>query len=113
MRRGPGTDAELVARARNGEVAAFDHLVRRHRTRLYELARYITDQTEAAQDVVQEALLRAFQSLASLRDGQRVAQWLNTIVRRQSIQWLRDGRHTPEPTESDALYSLVGGAALS
>jgi RNA polymerase sigma-70 factor (ECF subfamily) len=111
MRRGPGTDAELVERARRGEVAAFDHLVMRHRGRLYDIARHATGQAEAAQDVVQEALLRAFRSLDSLRDGARLGQWLNTIVRRQSIQWLRDGRRTPEPTESAALYSLVGAAA--
>ncbi len=111
MRRGPGTDAELVERARRGEVAAFDHLVMRHRGRLYDIARHITGQAEAAQDVVQEALLRAFRSLDSLRDGARFGQWLNTIVRRQSIQWHRDGCRTPEPTESAALYSLVGAAA--
>jgi RNA polymerase sigma-70 factor (ECF subfamily) len=111
MRPGPGTDAELVERARRGEVAAFDHLVMRHRGRLYDIARHITGQAEAAQDVVQEALLRAFRSLDSLRDGTRFGQWLNTIVRRQSVQWHRDGRRTPEPTESAALYSLVGAAA--
>jgi len=111
MRRGPGTDAELVARARSGEVAAFDSLVMRHRARLYDIARQTTGQPEAAQDVVQEALLRAFRSLHSLRDGDRFGQWLNTIVRRRSIQWLRDGRHTPQPTESEALYSLLGGVA--
>jgi RNA polymerase sigma-70 factor (ECF subfamily) len=111
MRGGPGTDAELVERARAGEVEAFDRLVMRHRGRLYDLARHITGQTEAAQDVVQEALLRAFRSLDSLRDGTRFGQWLNTIVRRQSLQWHRDGRRTPQPTESAALYSLVGAAA--
>jgi RNA polymerase sigma-70 factor (ECF subfamily) len=111
MRRGPGTDAELVERARSGEVAAFDRLVMRHRGRLYDIARQTTGQAEAAHDVVQEALLRAFRSLDTLRDGARFGQWLNTIVRRQSIQWHRDGRRTPEPTESGALYSLVGAAA--
>ncbi len=111
MTRAPGTDAELVARTRAGDMQAFDHLVRRHRSRLYDIARQATGQAEAAQDVVQEALLRAFRSLDSLRDGRRFGQWLNAIVRRQSIQWLRDGRRTPEPTESAALYSLVGAAA--
>ena len=111
MRSGPGTDAELVARARAGEVEAFDHLVMRHRGRLYDLARHATGQPEAAQDIVQEALVRAFRSLGSLREGERFGQWLNTIVRRQSIQWHRDGRRTPEPTEPTALYSLVGAGA--
>jgi len=113
MSRGPGTDAQLVERARSGEVAAFDRLVMRHRGRLYDIARQTTGQAEAAQDVVQEALLRAFRSLDSLRDGARFGQWLNTIVRRQSIQWLRDGRRTPQPTESAALYSLVGAGWVS
>ncbi len=71
MSRGPGTDAELVERAHRGEVAAFDRLVMRHRGRLYDIARHTTGQAEAAQDVVQEALLRAFRSLDTLRDGAR------------------------------------------
>jgi RNA polymerase sigma-70 factor (ECF subfamily) len=90
-------------------VAAFDRLVMRHRGRLYDIARRITGQAEAAHDVVQEALLRAFRSLDSLRDGARFGQWLNTIARRQSIQWLRDGRRAPETAEP--TYSLLGAIA--
>ncbi len=99
MDRKVGSDAELARRARKGDLNAFDRLIARHRVRLHGIAREITSDREAAQDVLQESLVRAFRSLASLRQNDRVGQWLNTIVRRQAQQWLRDGHRRPEPVD--------------
>ena len=85
-------DAELVAQAKAGEVAAFEQLVTRHRTRLYELARQLVSDREAAQDIVQEGLVRAFRALPALRETDRFGPWVNTIMRRLCQQWQRDGR---------------------
>jgi RNA polymerase sigma-70 factor (ECF subfamily) len=102
-----GTDAELVARAQEGDVRAFDRLAARHRARLYGIARRAVGDAEAAQDIVQDALVRAFRSLDSLRDGERLGAWVSTIVRRESARWLADGRRRPEPV-GDVL--LIGGS---
>ena len=109
MSRRRGTDAELVSRAGHGDLEAFDRLVMRHRSRLYGIARQVTGDAEAAQDVVQEGLVRAFRSLGALRDSDRLGQWLNTIVRRESTRWLRDGKRRPEPRELGVFY---GGASV-
>jgi RNA polymerase sigma-70 factor (ECF subfamily) len=108
------TDAVLVARAREGDLQAFERLVTRHRSRAYEIARQITHDAEAAQDVTQEALLQAFRSLEGLRDGERFGPWLNTIVRRQAQRWARDGRYREEPLDHALLLgSPVGMWAVS
>jgi RNA polymerase sigma-70 factor (ECF subfamily) len=110
MTRRAGTDAELVARTCQGDTQAFDGLVLRHRARLYDLARRITGRAEAAEDVVQEALLRAYRSLPSLREGDRFGPWLTTIVRREAIRWLREGRRR-SAGELDTVSVLAGGLA--
>ncbi|HUU54230.1 MAG TPA: sigma-70 family RNA polymerase sigma factor, partial [Armatimonadota bacterium] len=106
----PGTDAALVARSKAGELDAFDRLVMRHRSRLYGIARQITGESDAAQDVVQDAFVNAFRSLGALRDGERFGQWLNTIVRRESTRWLRNGMREARWGDPGALQAVIGGA---
>jgi RNA polymerase sigma-70 factor (ECF subfamily) len=105
----PNTDAVLVAKAREGDLRAFERLVTRHRSRAYQIARQTTHDAEAAQDATQDALLQAFRSLASLRDGERFGPWLNTIVRRHAQRWARDGRHRPEPLDQVGLMGSPVG----
>ena len=93
MQRRGARDADLVARAKEGDLDAFERLVVRHRTRLLDVARHTVGDRETAHDIVQEALLRAFRSLRSLREPDRFGPWLNTIVRRLCQQWFRGGRH--------------------
>lgn len=103
MQRRAARDADLVARAKEGNVDAFERLVVRHRARLLSVARHTVGDREAAQDIVQEALVRAFRFLRSLREGDRFGPWLNTIVRRLCQQWLRDGLRRPEPVDGGML----------
>jgi RNA polymerase sigma-70 factor (ECF subfamily) len=63
----------------------------------------MVDEREVGEDIVQEALLRAFRFLPSLREGDRFGPWLNTIVRRLCQQWLRDGSRRPEPVDGAML----------
>ena len=66
MDRGVGSDAELVARARDGDLDAFDRLIARHRHRVFGIAQQIAGNPEAAQDIAQEGFLSAFRSLHTL-----------------------------------------------
>ncbi len=106
MRGVPGQDAELVTKARAGDLDAFERLVARHRTRVAQIARQIVGDREAAQDIVQEALVRAFRALPSLRDGERFGPWLNTITRRVGVQWLHDDDHRPEAMDGELTRGL-------
>lgn len=74
-------DAELVVRARDGEdVEAFEELVHRHRDRAYRVALRITRHPGDAEDVAQEALVRAWRSLPQFRGDARFSTWLYRIV---------------------------------
>ena len=78
------TDSDLVRRVRSGEPELYRVLVERYRT---EFGRYATamldgDRDEAA-DALQEAFIRAFDSLASCRDPNRFKAWLFRIVSNQ------------------------------
>ncbi len=74
-------DAQLVRRARRGEAAAFETLVRRHYRAAYVVALSALGQAMDAEDVCQDAFIRALQRLDDLRDPERFAAWLLRIVR--------------------------------
>ena len=99
-------DADMVQRARQGDLDAFDTLIRRHRSRLYHIARQITFDREAAQDVLQNALVNAFRALGGLREEHRFGEWLNSIVRREAQSWVRSGERQPEPMDLSALRGV-------
>ncbi len=63
--------------------AAFDQLVRRLNADLYRFAYWLSRDDAIAQDLVQESFLRAWRSLADLRDEKAAKAWLITIVRRE------------------------------
>jgi RNA polymerase sigma factor (sigma-70 family) len=84
-------DQELVARAREGDPDAFGELVRRHRARAIGVAQTLTRDSHMAEDIVQEALVKAFLKLGSLVDERRFAPWLSRIVRNEAYMKLRRG----------------------
>lgn len=82
-------DELLVRRAREGDRVAYEELFRRHRNDSYRLAyRYLGHEQDAL-DVVQEAMIKAFSSLAQF-DGRSVYRtWLLKIVRNTALDWGR------------------------
>lgn len=75
------TDDELVTRAASGDEAAFGELVTRHQSGVFRLARAMTGSHEAAEDVLQQTFLAAWQALAGFRREASVRTWLLTIAR--------------------------------
>jgi RNA polymerase sigma factor (sigma-70 family) len=69
----------------------------------YNLARWLTSQNEDAEDVVQEALLRAFRFFDGFRGGDGRA-WLLMIVRNTAYTWLHQNRHSSLTTSLDEEY---------
>lgn len=68
----------------------FVELARKHRTRLQWVAWRITKNHEEAEDIVQEALLRAFGALPRFRGDSRMETWLQSIVRNMALVHLRN-----------------------
>lgn len=78
--RGTELEAALVARARDGDEAAFEALIRMHQDRMYAIALRMTGHVQDAQDVVQDALVKAWQGLPGFRAEAQFATWLIRIV---------------------------------
>jgi RNA polymerase sigma-70 factor (ECF subfamily) len=82
-------DLDLVRATQNGDVSAFEQLVKRYDRRLLRIAQHITHNLEDAQDVVQEAFLKAFQHLDQFRGESKFSTWLIRITINQSFMKLR------------------------
>jgi RNA polymerase sigma factor (sigma-70 family) len=70
----------------------FEEQVSPHLKSAYNLAKWLTGSHEDAEDVVQEAFLKAFSAFESLR-GADAKPWLLTIVRNTSMTWLKRNRN--------------------
>ena len=73
-------DAGLVARARSGDAAAFRALVERHQDRAFALAWRLTGTRDDAEEVAQDAFLRAWRALPGFRGDAAFGTWLHRIV---------------------------------
>ena len=82
-------DATLVAQALEGDKEAFGALAERYYRMISVLAYQKTGQRADAEDIVQEALVRAFKALPNLRDPRKFAAWIYNITLKLCIDWAR------------------------
>lgn len=94
------TDADLVARAANGDELAFEAIMRRHNRLLFRTARSILKNDAETEDALQEAYLRAWRALAGFRADSKLSTWLVRIVINESLGRLR--RHGAQVIPLDA-----------
>jgi RNA polymerase sigma-70 factor, ECF subfamily len=80
----PETDARLVDRAREGDRAAFEILVRRHLGSVYAIALAELADARDAEDAVQDAFITALERLDECRDTSAFGAWLRQIVRNRA-----------------------------
>jgi RNA polymerase sigma-70 factor (ECF subfamily) len=85
-------DLDLVHASKNGDVPAFEQLVKRYDRRLLRIAQSVTHNREDSQDAVQEAFLKAFQNLNQFREDSQFSTWLIRITVNQSLMKLRKQR---------------------
>ena len=83
------TDAELVERARSGDHAAFGLLVERYQHVVVRAALAVVGRREEAEDIAQDALLRAFRHIDGFRGDASVKTWLLAITWRQALSHRR------------------------
>jgi RNA polymerase sigma-70 factor (ECF subfamily) len=73
-------ETELVARARQGEQAAWSTLIEQHQTAVFRLAYLLLANTDEAKDVAQETFIRAFQALSHFDSARPLRPWLLSIT---------------------------------
>jgi len=90
---GPVDDElQLVTAARGGDISAFESLVNRYERKIFRLGMNITGNREDAEDVMQEAFLKAYQHLPEFEGNSRFYTWLVRIAVNQALMKLRKRR---------------------
>src|ERR1700682_1750966 len=89
-------DLDLVHASKNGDVAAFEQLVKRYDRKLFRIAQHVTYNREDAEDAVQEAFLKAFQHLGEFREDSQFSTWLIRITVNQALMKVRKRRTTKQ-----------------
>jgi RNA polymerase sigma-70 factor, ECF subfamily len=84
----------LVQAAKNGDVSAFEELVRRYDRNVFRIAQHITQNREDAEDVVQDAFLKAYGNLHQFQGQSKFYTWLVRIAVNEALMKLR--RRRPE-----------------
>lgn len=82
-------ELEIIVRVRAGETDAFDALVREHQNKVYNLALRMVGNEEDANDMAQEAFIRAYTSLGSFRGDSKFSVWLYRLTTNICIDFLR------------------------
>ena len=109
MVRMDGSDDQALARARAGDREGFRLLVERHSRGLFRLAHRMTGNEHDAEDVVQEAFLRAYKRLDQFEDRSQVGSWLFRIAANCAYDLLRGRQRRNRHLEPEAA---TGGADL-
>jgi RNA polymerase sigma-70 factor (ECF subfamily) len=94
-------EGELIGLARGGSGAALREIMRRNNRRLFHAARGVIGSDWEAEEVVQDAYVRAFRSLATFREEAALGTWLTRIVINEAHARLRGRRETLPITELD------------
>jgi len=85
-------ELELVERARKGDAGSFSVLLRRYEGKIFRLAMNITQNREDAEDVLQEAFLKAYEHLDQFQGNSRFYTWIVRIAVNQALMKLRKRR---------------------
>ena len=82
-------EMSLVQAAKNGEIEAFEELVRRYDRNVFRIAQHITHNREDAEDVVQDAFLKAYENLNQFQGQSKFYTWLVRIAVNEALMKLR------------------------
>ena len=86
-------DIGLVRLAKDGDLLAYDQLVTRYQERIYATLYHMTSNHEDANDLAQDAFIKAFQALRSFKGGSSFYTWVYRIAVNKTINFLKQRRH--------------------
>ena len=82
-------DAELVEKAKRGDMDAYEQLVQRHQDAAFRTAYFVAGRSGDAEDAAQEGMVKAYRALGSFRSGAAFRPWLLAIVANEAKSRLR------------------------
>lgn len=109
-------DRDLVVRARQGKVDAYNALVSRWEKKIYNYLLRLTGDAEDSFDLSQDTFLKAYQNLGRLDDPGRFGPWLYRIAHNEAISRIRRQRpesELPEVEREARDIGSIGGARMA
>ncbi len=98
-------DATLVRQAQKGDSRAFDQLVTRYQERLYGTLYHMTSNHEDADDLVQEAFIKAYKALPSFKGDSSFFTWLYRIAVNKTINHIKSRKNRPQMSLNDLDFN--------
>ncbi len=105
----PHPDLALVERAKAGDTAAFEQLVKQYDRQIYRTALHITQNREDAEDITQDVFFKAYQKLEQFQGNSKFSTWLVRIAVNESLMRLRR-RKTSRTVSMDQDVETEEGA---
>jgi RNA polymerase sigma-70 factor, ECF subfamily len=101
----PVEELVLVKRARQGDLSAYDELVRRYQERIYATVYHMTANHEDANDLAQEAFIKGFQALKSFKGGSSFYTWVYRIAVNKTINFLKQRKNKTQLSLDDLDFN--------
>jgi len=108
-----GQEAEWVRRSRGGDAQAFGHLVERYQGRLLTAVTRSVGRRDLAEDLVQEAFLRAFEAMGQFRERSSFYTWLYRIAFNLVLSGRRRQQRKTNPTEPVPVEELEDSQTMN
>ena len=102
-------DVALVERSRAGDASAFAQLVRQYERQIFRVAQHITQNREDAEDITQDAFLKAYEKLNQFQGNSKFSTWLTRIAVNESLMRLRK-RKTSKTVSMDQDVQTEDGS---
>lgn len=102
----------LVSALKEGDINAFEELVRRYQGRVFAVAYRMTGNREDALDVAQEALLKTYRKIDTWQPTGNFLPWLLRLTSNQSIDHIRKRKRRPQESLDEAFIPETEGAAI-
>jgi RNA polymerase sigma-70 factor (ECF subfamily) len=94
-------ESELILRTRQGDLEAYDDLVRRFQERIYATIYHMTANHEDANDLAQETFIKAFQAISSFKGDSSFFTWIYRIAINRTINFLKQRRNRSHMSLND------------
>jgi len=98
-------EGDLVRRARRGDLQAYDELIKRYQERIYATVYHMTANHEDANDLAQEAFIKAFQALRSFKGGSSFYTWVYRIAVNKTINFLKQRKNKAQMSLDDLDFN--------
>jgi RNA polymerase sigma factor (sigma-70 family) len=98
-------EMELVKRARLGDLESYDELVKRYQERIYATIYHMTSNHEDANDLAQEAFIKAFHALKSFKGGSSFYTWVYRIAVNKTINFLKQRKNKAQMSLDDLDFN--------